>query len=103
MLHLLHSDKINEGKQVTLGIRRIISHGSTGNVRISGMNFTMLEKKYASSKTPENKILLNTRAKEYRLVLNANYTKIHRKMFRRITIVIQNKHKSTLENSTPIF
>jgi hypothetical protein len=44
MLHLLHSDKINEGKQVTLGIRRIISHGSTGNVRISGMNFTMVEK-----------------------------------------------------------
>jgi hypothetical protein len=39
------------------------------------MNFTMLEKKYASSKTPENKILLNTRAKEYRLVLNANYQK----------------------------
>jgi hypothetical protein len=41
MLHLLHSDKINEGKQV---IRGIISHGSTGNVRLSGMNFTMLEK-----------------------------------------------------------
>ena len=33
----------------------------------------MLEKKYASSKTPENKILLNTRSNEYRLVLNANY------------------------------
>ena len=39
------------------------------------MNFTMLEKKYASSKTPENKILLNTRAKEYRLVMNINYNK----------------------------
>ena len=75
MLHLLHSDKINEGKQVTLGIRGIISHGSTGNVRISGMNFTMLEKKYASAKTPEKKPLLNTRAKEYCLVLNANYKK----------------------------
>ena len=35
----------------------------------------MLEKKYASSKTPENKTLLNTRAKEYRLVLNENYKK----------------------------
>jgi hypothetical protein len=44
MLHLLHSDKINEGKKVTLGIRGIINHGSTGNVRLSGMNFTMLEK-----------------------------------------------------------
>ena len=39
------------------------------------MNFTMLEKKYASSKTPENKTLLITRAKEYRLVMNANYKK----------------------------
>jgi hypothetical protein len=44
MLHLLHSDKINEGKQVTLGIRGIISHGSTGNARITGKNFTMVEK-----------------------------------------------------------
>jgi hypothetical protein len=32
-------------------------------------------KKYASSKPSENKTLLNTRAKEYRLVLNANYKK----------------------------
>ena len=39
------------------------------------MNFTMLEKKYASAKTPEKKPLLNTRAKEYCLVLNANYKK----------------------------
>jgi hypothetical protein len=45
MLHLLHSDKINEAKKVTRGIRGIINHGSTGNVRLSGMNFTMLEKK----------------------------------------------------------
>jgi phage host-nuclease inhibitor protein Gam len=37
--------------------------------------FHNARKKYASSKTPENKILLNTRAKEYRLVLNANYQK----------------------------
>jgi uncharacterized protein (DUF2235 family) len=37
--------------------------------------FHNARKKYASSKTPENKILLNTRAKEYRLVMNANYQK----------------------------
>jgi hypothetical protein len=41
MLLLLHSDKINEEGKVTRGI---INHGSTGNVRLSGMNFTMFEK-----------------------------------------------------------
>ena len=52
MLLLLHSDKINEERKVTRGI---INHGSTGNVRLRGMNFTMLEKK----KTRPLKLKLN--------------------------------------------
>ena len=46
-----------------------------GECKVKRDEFHNARKKYASSKTPENKILLNTRAKEYRLVLNANYQK----------------------------
>ena len=46
-----------------------------GECKVKRDEFHNARKKYASSKTPENKILLKTRAKEYRLVLNANYQK----------------------------
>ena len=46
-----------------------------GECKVKRDEFHNARKKYASSKTPENKTLLNTRAKEYRLVLNANYKK----------------------------
>ena len=46
-----------------------------GECKVKRGEFHNARKKYASSKIPENKILLNTRAKEYRLVLNANYKK----------------------------
>ena len=67
MLLLLHSDKINDERKV---IR------FNGECKVKRDEFhNARKKKYASSKTSENKILLNTRAKEYRLVLNANYKK----------------------------
>jgi hypothetical protein len=46
-----------------------------GECKVKRDEFHNARKKYASSKTPGNKILLNTRAKEYRLVMNANYNK----------------------------
>jgi hypothetical protein len=41
-----------------------------GECKVKRDEFHNARKKYASSKTPENKTLLNTRAKEYRLVKN---------------------------------
>jgi hypothetical protein len=46
-----------------------------GECKVKRDEFHNARKKYASSKTPENKTLLNTRAKEYGLVLSANYKK----------------------------
>jgi hypothetical protein len=46
-----------------------------GECKVKRDEFHNARKNYASSKTPENKTLLNTRANEYRLVLNANYKK----------------------------
>jgi hypothetical protein len=46
-----------------------------GECKVKRDEFHNARKKYASSKTPENKTLLNTRAKEYCLLLNANYKK----------------------------
>ena len=74
-----------------------------GECKVKRDEFHNDRKKYASSKTPENKILLNTRAKEYRLVLNANYKKYTEKCSDELRSLSKTNTKAFWKTSTQIF